>query len=52
MSTNWPAGSARVNRRTMLSGTAALLAAPYIISSARAAVPAGDRSTIKRVFER
>jgi branched-chain amino acid transport system substrate-binding protein len=40
MATNWPAGSARVNRRTMLSGTAALLAAPYIISSARAAAPA------------
>ena len=40
MATNWPAGSARVNWRTMLSGTAALLAAPYIISSARAAAPA------------
>ncbi|MFZ1172099.1 MAG: ABC transporter substrate-binding protein [Bradyrhizobium sp.] len=29
-----------MNRRTMLSGTAALLAAPYAISSARAAAPA------------
>src|SRR6185437_10469431 len=40
MSTNWPAGSAGMNRRAMLSGTAALLAAPYVISSARAAAPA------------
>lgn len=32
--------SLRLNRRAMLSGTAALLTAPYIISSARAAAPA------------
>jgi len=34
------AGSIRINRRAMLSGTAAFLAAPIIISSARAEAPA------------
>jgi branched-chain amino acid transport system substrate-binding protein len=29
-----------VNRRTLLSGTAALLAAPFVLSSAKAAAPA------------
>src|ERR1700680_3950597 len=39
MSKNPSLGSAGVNRRAVLSGTAALLAAPYIISSARADAP-------------
>ena len=36
MSKNNSPAIARVNRRALLSGTAAFLAAPYIISSARA----------------
>jgi branched-chain amino acid transport system substrate-binding protein len=40
MSGNNSLGMAGVNRRTLLSGTAALLAAPFVLSSARAEAPA------------
>jgi branched-chain amino acid transport system substrate-binding protein len=40
MSGNNSSGGADVNRRTLLSGTAALLAAPFVLSSARAEVSA------------
>ena len=40
MSGKWLAGSAKINRRAMLSGAAAFVAAPYVISSARAEAPA------------
>jgi branched-chain amino acid transport system substrate-binding protein len=40
MSGNKSLGMAGVNRRTLLSGTAALLAAPFVLSSARAEAPA------------
>jgi branched-chain amino acid transport system substrate-binding protein len=40
MSGNKSLGMADVNRRTLLSGTAALLAAPFVLSSARAEAPA------------
>ncbi len=39
MSRNHPSGSAAVNRRALLSGTAALLASPFVLSSARAEAP-------------
>ena len=35
-----PGGNIKMNRRVMLSGTAAFLAAPYVISSSRAEAPA------------
>jgi branched-chain amino acid transport system substrate-binding protein len=40
MSRNNSLGVAGLNRRTLLSGTAALLAAPFVLSSARAEAPA------------
>jgi branched-chain amino acid transport system substrate-binding protein len=40
MSREWLVGSAKMNRRAMLSGATALIAAPYLISSARAEAPA------------
>ena len=40
MSGKWLAGSAKINRRAMLSGAAAFVAAPCVISSARAEAPA------------
>src|SRR3984957_11758431 len=40
MSRNKSLGVADVNRRTLLSGTAALLASPFVLSSARAEAPA------------
>ena len=40
MSGNKSLEMAGVNRRTLLSGTAALLAAPFVLSSARAEAPA------------
>ena len=40
MSTRNSLKAVHLNRRAMLSGTAAVLAAPYIISSARAEAPA------------
>jgi branched-chain amino acid transport system substrate-binding protein len=40
MSRNNSSAIADVNRRTLLSGTAALLAAPFVLSSARAEAPA------------
>src|SRR5580692_9168511 len=39
MSKTHPTGSAGVNRRALLSGTAALLASPFVLSSARAEAP-------------
>jgi branched-chain amino acid transport system substrate-binding protein len=39
MSANNSLATLRLNRRTVLAGSAAYLAAPYIISSARAAAP-------------
>jgi len=39
MSREWLVGSAKMNRRAMLSGATALIAAPYLISSARAEAP-------------
>src|ERR1700674_3604493 len=39
MSTNHSLAIAKVNRRALLSGTAALLASPFVLSSARAEAP-------------
>src|ERR1700693_5448558 len=39
MSTNHSLAIAKMNRRTLLSGTAAVLAAPFVLSSARAEPP-------------
>src|ERR1700724_1484571 len=39
MSKTHPTGSAGVNRRALLSGTAAVLVSPFVLSSARAEAP-------------